>query len=219
MRTSLLIMSICSATLCKSQVFNAGDLIPSLSYGTFRGSFDQQDTAGYSAGWEMIGTQFPLRIEFGIADRLSVNLSYTYTSWGKRYFSRFEKHNWIDVGPGISYHIPLQTERMDFVGEIEFGYARYHIEDYDTSNFSSKTQGVFIRGGISPRIYFTKEHRLGALAYYRFSYYFMGGSEYDGANPQWEYDLRGYSQSYGVGLFYRIGSAHTSSYIDNPKNQ
>jgi len=219
MRKYLMILCFCSPVVLPAQVFQPRDLIVSLGYGSYRGSFTATDTAGYSAGWGFSGKQFPLRIEYGISERLSVSVSLSYMSWGDRYFNRFVKHNIIEVGPGINYHLPWDVKRTDFAGEITGGLVRYNFRDYDTSNFSSQATGIFIRTGISPRIYFTKLFRFGALVYYRFSYSWMNGKENDHVNPQWEYGLQGYSHAYGIGLFYRFGSLRPSAYIDNTKSE
>jgi hypothetical protein len=217
MRKYLLVICCCTCVTLPAQVFQSKDLIFSLGFGSYRGNFTETDTAGYSGGWVLFGNQFPVRIEYGIAERLSANFSYTYTSWGEHYFSRFEKHNLIEVGPGLSYHLPWEAKRIDFVGELECGYTRYKFMNYDTSNYSANARGTFVRGGLSPRIYFTKTYRLGAVVYYRFSYSAMSGRKEDHLNPDWEYNLDGLSHSYGIGLFYRFGSLRPSAYIDNTK--
>lgn len=217
MRQLLCIPFTCSILPVNSQVVSPGDLSISVGLGNFQSSTKWLYTGGYSEKTGLSGRQFPLRLEYVVSEHLSGNVSIAYTSWNSRYFDRFEPHNWIDLGIGAGYHIPWERRHLDIATEAGCGYSRYLFRDYDTSGYSEKANGLFIRAGIAPKLFLGKSQMLGVVVYYRFTYYYMGGTVNTQFAPTYEFEMTGLSHAWGAGIFYRFGTFPAKPYIDSNK--
>jgi hypothetical protein len=204
-KTALLVLLLWSCGV-NAQVYQARDLSIGAGMGAQSVSYDISDTAGYRDHiGGLSGTNFAFRADFGLSAFMGIGLSY----------SNSILQNLSDVGEasrGVSefgaealYHVPWKNQFVDLGVAAGLGLSTYNYQSYETNYARSMISSVMYFAEARPRFYFSRKNRLGAFAYYRFTYYTGYGDASDKTTPRYEYDVFGRSHLFGGGLFYRLG--------------
>lgn len=208
-RNGILLACICFYVGIKAQPFHPRDFVLSASNGAAFTNYHLTDTAGYDlSDWEA-GFNYRLRGEYGLSPWLSVDFNSSVALLITETILRQNARCYImDIGPGVSYHLPWDYQWIDLEGGIGINYTHYLYDDGD-GHERVDASGVSVSADFHPRLYFTKRQRLGGLAYYRYNMYFMSAEYTFFSSVQPDLKMNGDTHSFGLGLFYRFGNRST----------